>query len=335
MTTLKEKLKICGIKSNTHVIKLAESLVKLNEVVNNLDLISLSLKNIKLLKLYPEISKKYKTKEEIIASFYRRLIEKDTDCIDSVLGKCVQLSAVKKLFLETSLDLSKVPKIQKDLIDLVNNKYTDPITLQQQSLSNVVQLKESGEIMLMETFMDLVNRNTNEWRGKQNVGFFSPITNTMIGNPVLYNYDMEEFLPQRPGVLHIKTIPNVKNIPCTTRPMEIPKNYFMLTYNGFSFFLPDSAGGRQILFMMKDCFKKGNLFAYSNDGYIRHGRIHKKTRIEGTTYAYPDNTYLERVSGELMAVGSTLYTYRFSQDHVFSLFDDPYPDEKRFLIKFK
>jgi hypothetical protein len=242
-----------------------------------------------------------------------------------------------KEFLNPHIDISIIPSKQKDLINLANNTYVDPFTLQQQSLEAVVQLKESGEIMTRESFNDLVNHNVQQWQGKENVGFKSLMTNTIIGNPVLFGYDEEPkgFFKQRPGTLNIKRIANTQKYPCMTR--VIPSHYFMLTYYNYSFYLPDTAGGRRVLFIMKDAFKKGNLLAYSDDGYVRNGRIHKKTSLYGGSaqWGYPDDLYLERVTGELVDLGSSLYTYKHSKDPYFRLSADPYPDEKRFLINFK
>jgi len=187
----------------------------------------------------------------------------------------------------------------------------------------------------MDSFLEIIKRNTSLWQGKQNVGFMSPITNTMMGNPVSFNFDKINFFPQRPGTLTITRIKNIKKTPSTLKPLDIPSHYFQLTYKGYTFFLPDTPAGRRILFMMKDCYKKGNLFGLDSSGRVRHGRVHKKTNIIGTMFSYPDDTYLERVSGELQSLGSSLYTYRFSKDPLFTLASDPYPDEERFLIAYR
>lgn len=84
---------------------------------------------------------------------------------------------------------------------------------------------------------------------------------------------------------------------------------------------------------MKDAFKKGNLYALSWNGRVRHGRVHKKTSLSGTSHTYPDDTYLQRVSGELSALGSTPFLYQFSEDPTYSPYKDPYPSETRFVIK--
>jgi hypothetical protein len=327
--TLAERLRACGIRATGDVLRVAGSLVVLDESIQRLDLVSLDRSTLSML---PGVTGK-EGKPEILRSFYTSLLPKDLDCIETLLGRCVPAAACAHEFLEERLDIRRVPRLQKELIDSSRGEYTDPITLEQHPLSAVVQLRESGEIMTRESFDELVLRNTTEWQGRENVGFFSLVTNTMIGNAVSYNYDHDQYFPQKPGTLNIKRVPNAAGVPSTTSPMETPSHYFLLSYLGYSFYLPDSPGGRQVLFMMKDCFKKGNLFAFGRNGSIRHGRVHKKTRPQGSAHAYPDNTYLERVSGELFSLGSTLFTYRIG-DPLFSLPTDPYPREKRFRITY-
>lgn len=336
MTTLEHKLKACGIQTDAKTVKLAQDMVQVNNYVDNLDIISLPLSYLRLLRLYPLLVI-HKTPESIVKAFYEDYIARDIDCIDSTLGKCISKSMAAKQFLNPRVDISKIPSEQYDLVDFVKKTYIDPITLQQQSLDSltVVQIRESGEIMTRDTFNDIVNRNVQKWQGKENVGFKS--INTIIGNPVLFNYDEEPhgFFRQKPGTLTISRIDNKQKFPSAKG--IIPTHYFMLRYFNYTFYLPDTVAGRRVLFMMKDAFKKGNLLAYSDDGYVRNGRVHKKTSLYGgsTKYGYPDDYYLDRVIGELTDLGSSLYTYRHSQDPYFRLSADPYPDEKRFLIDFK
>jgi hypothetical protein len=329
---MKQKLEACGITINDTTINLATRIKKMDDCINNLDLISLSIDSFYLINIYNSLLAKEKTKKKMIIAFYEYYISKDIDCISEMLGKIIAPKEANR-FLLPILDLSKIPKIQKDLVNISKNIYMDPITLQNQSLSNVVQLKESGEIMTRDSFDELVRRNTTTWQGKANVGFMSPITNTMIGNPVSFNFDLIHFYPQRPGILRVGRMINHRKIPCTTKPMEIPDYFFHLEFAGYVFYLPDTPSGRKILFIMKDCFKKGNLFGHDRYGRTRHGRVHKKTSLSGGSFGYPDNTYLERVYGELLVLGSSLYTYRHSNDREFILSADPYPDEKRFQIK--
>lgn len=326
---ISSRLKGCNLPVDARSVAVAQSLIAVNEAVDQLDIVSLASPLLKFLKLYPRIAEH----TDPVKEFYKIHVLRDIDCIDDLLGTCVSPQRAKDAFINEHIDVQLVPSDQRPLLDVAKNTFVDPIDLQQHNLTNVIQLKESGELMSRTAFMDLIRHNTAVWQGKPNVGFISPMTRTIMGNLVQYNFDMA-FRPQRPGTLRIERIKNSGGVPCTDKPRVIPSHYFRLTYNRYTFYLPDTAGGRHVLFIMKDCFKKGNLFAYSNDGYIRNGRIHKKTKLSATQYGYPDNTYLERVTGELTAVGSSLYTYRFSHDPWFTLAADPYPDEKRFLISY-
>lgn len=320
----------CGIQWNKKTKKIAEILLKLNKAVDELNLISIPENLLPFLAIYKKLTTPHK-----IRDFYKLTITKDIDCIENLLGKPISKGMASKEFINPSIDFKKIPTIQKDLVDLKKKIFTDPITLEQQSFDRIVQLKESGELLTQDTFKELIKMNTNIWCGKENVGFFSPITKTMMGNPVLYNFDFSDFFPQPPSTLYISRIPNKKKIPSSKKPLVVPDYYFQFKYiNNLHFYLPDTPGGRKILFLFKDAFKKGNLFAVDKTGYIRHGRIHKKTGLGIGTHSFPDDTYLERVHGELDLIGSTLFVYRYSEDKVFDLFADPYPEEKRFKLKF-
>lgn len=329
---MEKVLTSCGISWNPKTKQIAEALVSLNKAVDKLDLISCSENDLPYLAIYKKLSGNKNTK---VIEFYKIMIEQDIDCLPTLLGNPVSPTQALHDFVMKKIDFDKIPKIQKDMVDTSKKIFTDPITLQQQSFDQIVQLKESGELLSKDTLKDLFVRNTSIWCGKQNVGFFTPITNTMLGNPVSYNFDMSDFFPQPPSVLSIVRIKNTSKIPSSKKPLIVPEFYFRFHYlNNLVFYLPDTADGRKIFFLFKDAFKKGNLFAVDKTGYIRHGRIHKKTSLGTGTHAFPDDTYLERVYGELRSIGSTLFTYRHSDDKAFNLYADPYPKEKRFQLKF-
>ena len=101
-------------------------------------------------------------------------------------------------------------------------------------------------------------------------------------------------------------------------------------------YYPANKAGTKIITLMCDCFKKGNLFAFNKDRFVRHGRVHKKTSLDPNGFGYPDDTYEMRVTGELMDMGSTTYTQFFGEKknvHSPFVFYDNYPDEKRWIIE--
>ena len=260
-------------------------------------------------------------------------VPKDVDLLEYNLGQPVSVDEAQRVFVEKSIDVDKVPSSQKELLNLQNKTMVDVITLQEMPLSDFVQLKVTGELMTRDTLKDFIHRSTTQWMGKQNVGFKTP-EGAILGNLVLFNFDEKNFFPQRPGTLSLSEVPNLSNIPSQTHPsLIIPKKFFKLEYMHHVSYLPDTQEGRIVLGLMKDAFKKGNLYGLSYHGYVRQGRIHKKTALSGTAYSYPDNTYLERVSGELAALGSTPFLYQFSSDPNYSPYHDPYPRERRFKIR--
>ena len=277
------------------------------------------------------------SREEMHALLLQTLfpyVEKDVDVVEYNLGQPVSTRDVHALFLST-VEMSRVPKEQKQLLNAKNHTFLDVITLQETPLSEFVQLRDTGELVSRETLADLMSRHTGTWKGKENVGFKTPM-GTMVGNLVLYNYDEKEFFPQKPGVLSITTIPNVENVPSELLPKKIiPDRYFKLEYKYHVSYLPDTPEGRVVLGLMKDAFKKGNLYGLSYSGRVRHGRIHKRTTLTGASFGYPDDTFLHRVSGELRALGSTPFLYQFSNDPSYEPGKDPYPEEKRFKITYQ
>ena len=260
----------------------------------------------------PKLRKNYKSPKSTVP--------KDIAILDFGIGRPINRDEAYKNFLCPRVVAKKQSLTSQGL-------FKDPITLQQLPLHDMIQLRESGEIMSKESFEDYyLNPNITEWCGKPNVGFKSP-DGTLFGNLVLYNFDKrpDGFFPQKPGTLFIKLISR--------------KKYFELTYRAesgqkLSFYIPNSANGIVLLCMMKDAFKKGNLFAFSQSGRIRHGRIHKKTSLTGI-YGFPDDTYIERALAELNAIGSSPYAYQFSNDKSYEIGRDPYPEEKRWKIEYK
>lgn len=250
------------------------------------------------------------------------------------LGQPVSVAEANRIFIETTLDIEKVPKYQRDLMNPLTNTVMDMITLQEMPLSEFVQFRVTGELVTRDTFCDLVQRNTTQWMGKESVGFKTPDMGALLGNLVSYNFDKQDFFPQVPGTLSIRSVPNISRTPSQTRPTRVvPIQFFRLEYRGHVSFLPDTPEGRIVLGLMKDAFKKGNLYALSRNGRVRHGRVHKKTSISGISHSYPDDSYLQRVSGELSALGSTPFLYQFSNVPTYLPHVDPYPLETRFSIQ--
>ena len=246
----------------------------------------------------------------------KKNIPKDVEILDYSIGKPVSIKDAKKHFVKETITFKQGQLTQQ-------GKYLDFITLEQYDPGDLVQLKESNEIYSKETFDEIIHRNKTTWCGKESVGFKSPNNNTTIfGNLVLFNYS-DDFLPQKSGTLKIKITPK----------------FFELSYLNFKFvngqsvlfYIPNSKEGLLLLCIMKDAFKKGNLFGFSKSGRVRHGRIHKKTSKTGVR-GFPDKTYIERAMGELNLIGSSPYIYSFSHDKNFTIDGDPYPTEKRWKI---
>lgn len=242
-------------------------------------------------------------------------IDKDIPILSYKIGEPISKKEAMEAFIKNSVHLKQ------------GQVFVDPITLDQYEKKDLVELKENDEIMSKETFHELLDRNMTTWCGKENVGFKSPIDGTIFGNLVLYNYNPNVvkkdgkiidagFFPQKPGTLSIQE----------------GKSYFTLTYKSYRFYIPNTSKGKVLLCMMKDAFKKGNLFAFSNSGRIRHGRVHKKTSLHGA-HGFPDEGYVDRCLGELNALGSSPYIYSFSKDKNYEIGVDPYPKEKRWKIQ--
>jgi hypothetical protein len=246
----------------------------------------------------------------------KKHVPKDVEILDYSIGKPVSIKDAKMHFVKKTITF-KEGQLTKQ------GKYLDFITLQQYDPSDLVQLRESDEIYSKETFNEIIHRNKTTWCGKESVGFKSPNNNTTIfGNLVLFNYN-DEFLPQKPGTLKIKVTPNFFELSYV--------NFRFVNGQSVLFYIPNNKDGLLLLCIMKDAFKKGNLFGFSKSGRVRHGRIHKKTSKTGIR-GFPDKTYIERAIGELNLLGSSPYIYSFSHDKNFTVDGDPYPAEKRWKI---
>lgn len=269
---------------------------------------------------------------------------KDLDMLNYKIGKPISTKEAKENFIMRNIDVTKVPSGQKSSI--TKDGFLDLIELETIPYSKCIQLKECGTILSIDSFNELVNRGRSNWQGKENIGFKSPLTGTIYGNLVEYNYDENEFYKQKTGILNIKMIQtkpyNPKKSQTLTSIIELSYTDKMgLPYrflsNGRSVisYLPNNKEGKSILFLTIDCFKKGNLYAFNSFGYVRHGRVHKKTDISGP-FGFPDETWDLRTSGELRDMGCTPYTTFFNQERGSNnkLFKDPYPDEERWIVKF-
>lgn len=270
------------------------------------------------------------SRENLVRTLFPHVI-KDVNILEYHIGLPISVQEARDHFIEKTIDFEKVPKNQKELINTETGNMLDSISLQQKPLSDYIQLRNTGELMTRETFEELLKLHKTTWQGKESVGFKAPESGAIFGNLVAFNFDNKSFFPQKPATLFISRVPNHLRIPSDKD--TIPDYYFQLHYMSHVSYLPDTEEGRHVLGLMKDAFKKGNLYALSSRGNVRHGRIHKKTSLSGT-YGYPDDTYLVRVSGELHALGSTRFIYQFSWDEKYAPEKDPYPDEKRFPIVF-
>ena len=264
-------------------------------------------------------------------------VPKDLPILDRAIGRPISVKQASSLFLEPQIHVEHLSSSTAPAFyDPVHNTMFDAIQMQWLPLHQFVQLKGTQEFMTHEMFQTLVRRSVQRWCGQQNVGFKSPREGHIFGNLVLFNYDQQQYFPQKSGTLHWSRHKNLDQIPSQEKPQRvIPSHYWKGMYRSYTFYLPDTPEGQTVLCLMKDAFKKGNLFAMNSasSGSVRHGRVHKKTALRGT-YGYPDDSYLERVSGELNLLGSSPYTYQFSHDPGFTIEGDPYPRETRFQLSF-
>lgn len=280
--------------------------------------------------------------------YFSNIPDKDIDVMDYKLGLPINHKEAFENFFNTGkyIDKTIIPKEQKGLIS--DGMFTDPISMEEVPLEFVLQLKQCGTLMSRESLDSLIDTTKSVWQKRENIAFKSPVTNTIYGNLVLYNYS-EDFLPQKNGVLSIKLVKSsvpvkdTKKTPALNDWYEIsylkanrtPYN-FRSTAMPVKMYYPQNEAGTKIVTLMCDCFKKGNLFAFDNTSQVRHGRVHKKTSLDSNEFGYPDDTYEMRVTGELMGLGSTPYTSFFSKQKSaweYSKFIDPYPDEERWIVE--
>jgi len=81
--------------------------------------------------------------------------------------------------------------------------------------------------------------------------------------------------------------------------------------DGRTGYIPDTEEGREILALLVACFRRRMTFTVGfsvvrgRDNCIVWNGVHHKTRTHGgaTNYAYPDDTYLNRVRQELALKG--------------------------------
>jgi hypothetical protein len=229
------------------------------------------------------------------------------------LGVPISQKEALEAFFTKSIDLGKVPAIQKDSIS--SSTFEDPITGDTFPLSKCLQLKEEGHVFPKDTVVKEYLKKT-KWMGKESVGFKNPYTQCIYGNLVEYNYT-EQQMPQKEGKLVISRADGNEN-----------KKFFKIEYvnnrgtpyqfsrdnRNVVLYYPDTAEGRVVIMLFIDSFLKRNLFAFEA-GKVLNGRIHKKTMLKSTPtqpYGYPDETFAVRVMGELFDQGTTPYVVRKS-----------------------
>jgi len=275
------------------------------------------------------------TSDFLVSYFFPTSFSKDIPILEYKIGQPISLKDAERAFIEPVFHPRVLQSLPSHVYRSQQRKMFDIIQMQWMDLSEFVQLRNTDEFLSRSVFQSLLHQNKTIWCGKQNVGFKSPVSGTLFGNLVSFNYDHQQFFPQKKGRLRCQQIRNLSQIPSQLKPSTlVPSHYWRCSYFQYTFYLPDTNVGRLVLCLMKDCFKKGNLFAFHHNRRIRHGRIHKKTTLSGI-YGYPDDTYLDRVLGELNQLGSTPYLYQFSADPSFLLEQDPYPKETRFQLEFE
>jgi len=264
------------------------------------------------------------------------------------IGRPISPDEARKCFVYSTIYPFLIPKDQLKLIKKHDGspRMYNIITAQQQNIHDgFLQLRQTGRLIEKELFEHYITDQSTIWCGQPSVGFPIDIHGSddekfIYGNLVSYNFN-EAFHPQEPGTLFIQHIPNTMDIKNSQKEKNPPHFFFQCTYliagiTYLVFYIPDTIEGRIILGLMKDAFKKQNLFAMDGRTHkrVRMGRVHKKTSLYGE-YGYPDGTYLERVASELFRLGSSPFISSFSNDKHFDPGTDPYPKEKRFIIKYK
>ena len=285
--------------------------------------------------------------EKGLAAFIKKRFDiQDLDILNYKIGQPISQKEAYRHFIRDRVDVSKAPAVQKDSIQ--NGRLLDFITMEEVLLSECVQLCQDGYILTRESFRELVEKNTQRWQGRENVGFQSPETGTLYGNLVLYNYN-DEYHPQKDGILTISTVPNTSRI-LYKKGMPPPERWFVSSYthkNGVpytwrlngqpvSFYVPDNEEGRLILMLYIDAFKKGNLFGFSSYGNtVRLGRVHVKISLHGYSHNFPDQTFDMRTAGELSKNGVSPDTLLRNHNTGRFVPRDPYPDEKRWVVSWR
>lgn len=137
---------------------------------------------------------------------------KDVDVLEYNLGRPVSVAEANRVFLESRVDIDKVPKYQRDLVNTQGNTVTDLITLEERPLSEFIQLCVTGELVTRETFQDLVRRGTTRWMGEESVGFKTPGMGAISSRSTLTN---KTFFPRHRGPC--------RYAPCPTLPRHRPR----------------------------------------------------------------------------------------------------------------
>lgn len=124
-----------------------------------------------------------------------------------------------------------------------------------------------------------------------------------------------------PGTMTITTLSSTVENPIGTMVQAIQIKYIMpsgvtksgIRYDGESrtTYLPNDVGGKKVLDMFIHAFKKGLLFTIGRsvtrglDNVIVWNGVHQKTNTVGgsASHGYPDDTYYDRVGGELASLG--------------------------------
>lgn len=244
-------------------------------------------------------------KPRIVKSSSRKVDRQKDICVEEhSVGVPISQKDALNTFFTDSIDLSKVPSIQKDSI--TSEGFEDPITGDTILLRKCLQLKNEGHIFPKDTLKDEYLKKT-KWMGKESVGFKNPYTKCIYGNLVEYNYT-EHQTPQKNGKLVISR----ENRDFHKLTYETPNNkpyLFSRDSKKVELYYPDTPEGRVVIMLFIDSFIKRNLFAFE-ENKVLNGRIHKKTILKSTArqpYGYPDETFAVRVMGELFDQGTTPY----------------------------
>ena len=230
-----------------------------------------------------------------------------------------------------AIDVKTMMKTQIPLVNTRAGTITDMISLVDMPTSAFVQFKECGSIVSKEYLRNISEKIDFEASPKL-WGFRSPmgvgdLDGCIYGELCNYNHasdttDPESSFPQAPGYLQCKILntsalakqndkePTTRWIELTYSKDKKGNNVYKNRDNTFArSYLPLTEEGVMVFMWVKQCFATRNYFGMTQNGRVKYGRVHKKTRISGSgvDHSYPDATMAGRHGGDMHKFGVTPY----------------------------